>query len=328
MLDLFYSWQQVGLPVHLTLMTKPEKDPADYIMPLHINGLDGRMLYMPAPKGKTRNIMFVYGQHASLERQFGVMQVLNKYGSVTMPDLPGFGGMESFYKIGMKPTIDNLADYLAAFVKLRYKRKKVTILAMSLGFAITTRMLQRCPELVGKVNLLVSVVGFVHHEEFIFSRRNFLLMRYGASFFSNRIPAYVGEKLFLRPSVIRATYNSIKDANPKLKDANDEERKKRIDFEIHLWQINDIRTYMDVSVSMFRMDLLGTKIDMPVYHIGVDEDRYFDNHIVEQHMNIVFNKVTMIDTDFKGHGPTVIADAKSASAFIPPKLKRLLSHKP
>lgn len=179
--------------------TQP-KDPKDYIVPLLMNGLEGRMLHMPAPKGKNREILFVYGHHASLERQFGVMQVLNRYGSVTMPDLPGFGGMEPLYKIGLKPSIDNLADYLAAFVKMRYKRKKVTIIAMSLGFVITTRMLQRFPELTKKVNLLVSVVGFAHHDEFIFSKRNFFLMRYGASFFSNRLPAFIGKTIALRPS--------------------------------------------------------------------------------------------------------------------------------
>lgn len=304
------------------------KDPADYIAPLYMNGLYGRMLYMPAPKGKTRNILFVYGHHASLERQFGVMEVLNKYGSVTMPDLPGFGGMETFYKIGMKPSIDNLADYLAAFVKMRYKRKKVTIVAMSLGFAITTRMLQRCPELANKVNLLVSVVGFVNHEEFIFTRRNFLMLRYGASFFSNAIPAYIGKKLILRPSLIRATYKMVEHKHVKLIDADAEEKKRRIDFEINLWQINDVRTYMDTAVSMFKMDLLGERVDLPVYHIGVSEDRYFDNHIVEQHLNIVFNKVTMINTSFKNHGPTVIADAEAANMFIPPKLKKLLARQP
>lgn len=310
-------------------MKKTEvKNPADYIQPLLMNGLEGRMLHMPAPKGKTRNILFVYGHHASIERQFGVLEVLNKYGSVTLPDLPGFGGMTPFYKIGRKPSIDNLADYLAAFVKMHYKRKKVTIVAMSLGFAITTRMLQRCPELVDKVNLLVSVVGFVHYEEFVFKRRNFLFMRYGASFFSNRLPAFVGAKLALRPSLIRATYNLVGNANPKMKDADEAERKKRIDFEIHLWKINDIRTYMDTTVSMFKMDLLGERVNLPVYYIGVDDDRYFDKHVVEQHMNIVYNKVTVITTHFKEHGPTVIADAEAASAFIPDKLKRILAKQP
>ena len=302
-----------------------EKGPEDYIVPLLMNGLEGRMLHMPAPKGKNREMLFIYGHHASLERLFGFMEVLNRYGSVTIPDLPGFGGMEPFYKIGLKPSMDNLADYLAAFVKMRYKRKKVTIIAMSLGFAIVTRMLQRYPELAKKVTLLVSVVGFAHHEEFVFSRRNFLMLRYGASFFSNRLPAFVIKKLALRPSLIRATYALVADKNDKLKDADEAERKRRVDFEIKLWMINDIRTYMDTSVSMFTLNLVNERVNLPVYHVGVGEDRYFDNHVVEQHFAVIYDKVTVIQTSFKNHAPTVIADAKAAGDFIPAKIKRLLA---
>lgn len=307
---------------------KTPKTAADYIQPLLMNGLEGRMLHMPAPKGKTRNILFIYGMHASIERQFGVMQVLNRYGAVTLPDLPGFGGMEPLYKIGLKPSLDNLADYLAAFVKMRYKRKKVTIMAMSFGFTVVTRMLQRFPELTKKVDMLVSVVGFTHHDEFVFSRRNFFLLRYGASFFSNRIPAYLAQKFALRPGLIRLTYKLTGDNNSKFKGIDAVEYKRRIDFEIILWRINDIRTYMDVAVTMFTMNLVNERVDLPMYHIGVDEDRYFDNHVVEQHLNIIFNKVTIIKTVHKEHGPTVIADAKEAANFIPPQLKRLLARNP
>jgi pimeloyl-ACP methyl ester carboxylesterase len=328
------AWQGQLFRVHFEVMANKkqagsaQRNPEDFIVPLLMNGLEGRMLHMPAPRGKSREMLFVYGHHSSLERLFGLMEVLNKYGSVTMPDLPGFGGMEPFYKIGLKPSIDNLADYLAAFVKMRYKRKKVTIVAMSLGFAIVTRMLQRCPELTKKVNLLISVVGFVHHEEFVFSKRNFYMLRYGASFFSNRIPAFVGKKIALRPSLIRATYALVADKNAKLKDADAEERKKRIDFEIHLWQANDLRTYMDTSVSMFTLNLVNERVNLPVYHIGVAEDRYFDNHVVEQHLAVIYDKVTVVQTSFKNHAPTVIADADAASMFIPPKLKRILAQNP
>src|SRR5205085_11669969 len=98
---------------------KVTRNPVDYIVPLNINGLEGRVMHLPAPKTKKagqREILFVYGLHSSLERWWGLTQVLNRYGAVTMPDLPGFGGMDSFYTIGKKPTLDNMADYLAAFV--------------------------------------------------------------------------------------------------------------------------------------------------------------------------------------------------------------------
>lgn len=153
------------------------------------------MLAMPSPPKKKREILIIYGLHASLERMIGMAEDLNQYGGVTLPDLPGLGGMDSFYKIGEKPSLDNMADYLATFVKMRYRRKKVTIVGMSFGFVIVTRMLQKYPELRSKVNTVVSVVGFVHKDDFHFSRKKYLFFRYGASFFSNRLPALFMKKL-------------------------------------------------------------------------------------------------------------------------------------
>lgn len=292
-----------------------------------MNGLHGRMLRLPPPKGKTRDILFIYGMHASIERVFGLAEFLNKYGTITVPDLPGMGGMEPFYKIGIKPSIDNMADYLAAFIKLKYRRRKITIMAMSLGFPIVTRMLQRFPDIAKKVELLVSVVGFVHHEEFVFNRRNFLTFRYTASVLSNRLPAFMIKHLALRPSMIRATYNLAAEKNVKMRDATEQERNERIEFEINLWRINDIRTYMDNAVTMLTLDLCKQQVDLPVHHISVAEDRYFDNHIVEQHLGVVYSKVSVIKAHMKQHAPTVIADAKAASELVPPKLRRLLNTK-
>src|SRR5215218_498478 len=110
------------------------KNAADYIVPLNMNGLEGRMLHVPAPAGKNREILLLYGHHAMLERWWGLVENLSEFGSVTMPDLRGFGGMDSFNKIGRYPNIDAFADYLAAFIKLRYKRKRITIIGISFGF--------------------------------------------------------------------------------------------------------------------------------------------------------------------------------------------------
>jgi pimeloyl-ACP methyl ester carboxylesterase len=152
---------------------KQTKEPAaaDFIVPLNMNGLQGRMLRLPAAKSDNkRELLIVYGHHAKLERWWGLIQNFNEFGNVTMPDLPGFGGMDSFYKIGQKPSIDNLADYLASFIKLRYKRRRLTIVGISFGFVIATRMLQRYPELAKRVDMVISCVGFAHHDDFTFSK--------------------------------------------------------------------------------------------------------------------------------------------------------------
>src|ERR1700692_4298087 len=150
---------------------KSTNTPENFIAPLDMNGLRGRMLHIPNARHKDTEILFIYGQHSSLERWWGLLQYLNHFGAVTAPDLPGLGGMESFYKIDKQPTIDNFADYLASFMKMRYRRKKVIIIGLSFGFVVVTRMLQRYPELIKKVVLLVSLVGFSHADDFSFSRR-------------------------------------------------------------------------------------------------------------------------------------------------------------
>src|SRR5688572_14224669 len=110
-------------------MANKQRDPSDFIVPISIGGLEGRVLHLPADPEKIKNaadkaeLLFVYGHHSSLERWWGLLEVFNRYTAVTMPDLPGFGGMDSFYKVGQEPTLDAMADYLAAFMKWRYKRK-------------------------------------------------------------------------------------------------------------------------------------------------------------------------------------------------------------
>jgi pimeloyl-ACP methyl ester carboxylesterase len=233
--------------------------------------------------------------------------------------------MESFYKIKEKPTLDNLADYLAAFIKLRYKHKRITIVGMSFGFLVVTRMLQAYPELVDKVDLLVSLVGFAHKDDFKFKRRNYLLMRYGASVFSGYLLSQFIKYCILRGPFIRQVYAMQADKHVKLKGATAEEQKRRIDFEIVLWKINDIRTYMDTTVTMLTIDLCQSQVNSKLEHIEVKHDRYFNNRIVEQHLQVIFSDVDVIKTKFEQHAPTVVATAADAAPFVPAKLRRLLA---
>lgn len=303
---------------------KKALNPADYIEPLYMNGLHGRMLRLKPKPRKTKEILVVYGQHASLERTFAVAASLNKYGGVTVPDLPGFGGMQSFYKLKEKPTIDNLADYLASFVKLRYKNRRITIIGVSFGFAVTTRMLQRYPELAKKVDLLISAVGFVHKEDFVFKRPNYFVMRYGSKLFSHKLTSQVARHLFLRPSLIKATYSLSGKQNPKLNTKDRQERDARIAYEIHLWRTNDIRTYMFCTNTMLKLDLCNAQVDLPVHHVEVPGDRYFNNDIVEQHLGVIYIKVSTYISKLAAHMPTMTTD-EDADKIIPASLRKLLA---
>lgn len=311
-------------------MSKTKRNLEDYIQPLIMNGLHGRMLRLSAPKKSRREILLIYGHHASIERMFGLADYINEFGAVTLPDLPGFGGMDPFYKIGEKPTLDNLADYLAAFIKLRYKNRRVTIVAMSFGFVVVTRMLQRYPKLSTKVDLLISLVGFTTKEDFGMRKRFFYLMRFSASPFSRRLPAAFLQHVILQPYFIRFGYwlGERIGIERKLQDADREEREKRLAFEVHLWQCNDIRTYMDTTVTMFTLNLHGKHVDLPVHHIYVNSDRYFNVPLVEQHMRRIYTDFTGYSAKLKAHAPTVVATAADAAPFIPPKIRQLLRKKP
>lgn len=309
-------------------MVKAQKNvaPADeYIEPLVMNGLSGRMLQLPPEGKKKREILLIYGQHASIERMFTLAQELSRYGRVTLPDLPGFGGMESFYKIGEKPDLDTMADYLAAFVKLKYNRKRVSVIGISYGFNVVTRMLQRYPELTRKVDLVVSVVGFAHFEDFHFPPRQLRLFRTVTKVFSWRATAWFAQHVLLNGPLITATYRLVAGTHAKLKDADPAERDRRIKFEIILWRINDIRTYMYTINGMLHANLCAYPIKLPVHHVSVEGDQYFDNYKVEQHMRVIFSDFKDHSAVLGAHMPTIVADRKEIAPLIPASLRRVLS---
>jgi pimeloyl-ACP methyl ester carboxylesterase len=308
-------------------MPKASKKPADFIVSININGLEGRMLRMPAKQKGQRDILFVYGQHSSLERWFGLAQELNKQGSVTMPDLPGLGGMTSLYKINRSATIDNMAEYLATFVKLKFKNTKITIVAMSLGFVVATRMLQNHPELVKKVDILVSIVGFAHSSDLKFSSTRMFIYKNASRLFSRRLPARIFRYTALQPVALRAIYHRTHNAKEKFIEMSGDEFKRTMDMEIKLWHQNDIRTQFKNYLEMFNLDNTSIRVNLPVYHVAAKQDRYFNNVLVEEHMRRIFSDFKIFYSKASNHAPTVIATAKEAAPFMPPELRRELAKK-
>lgn len=294
-------------------------------MPLHMNHLSGRMLRMPPKAGKSREILLLYGHHASLERMFGIAENFNKYGGVTIPDLPGFGGMDSFYTIESEPTLDNFADYLASFVKLQYNRRQVTIVGTSFSFMIVTRMLQKYPQLIKRVDLLVSFAGFAHRDDFRFKPLPYWSLRTLAAVTARPIPARIFRYTVLNKWSITLGYKLVANSHTKMKGADKDMLKQRIAYEIELWHMNDVRTRMKTITQMLTADLCGKQIDLPLYHVSVPDDRYFNNKVVEQHMRIIFNDFQDMPCKIIGHMPTVVATAKEANPFIPLRLRKLLS---
>lgn len=308
-------------------MAKAAKGSAEHTLPLYMNGLSGRMLRLPSRDRNSRELLLVYGHHSSIERMIGLAEYLNKYCAVTMPDLPGFGGMQPFYKIGQKPTLDALADYLAAFVKLRYRGRRFSVAGLSFGFVVITRMLQKYPEIAKKVDLTISIAGFAHRDDFAYKKSRLLLFKFGTFLLSNRLAAAFIKYAVLRPLFIQTTYRSMANRNPKLKNASSQQLKDWIEFEITLWRINDPRTYMETGLSMLTLKPLPVHVDLAVHHVALKNDRYFNNIRVEQHLREIYTDCLVYDINLPVHAPSVLATARDAAPFIPPKLRNKLRQK-
>jgi pimeloyl-ACP methyl ester carboxylesterase len=305
-------------------MTKKEQNPSDYIQPLYINGLNGRMLRVPAPKHANREMLLVYGHHALLERWWGLVENLNDYGAVTMPDLPGFGGMDSFYTIGRAPTVDEYADYLAAFVKMHYRRKRVTIIGISFGFIVVTRMLQRYPQLTKRVDLVVSMVGFMHQTDFLFTPERRRQIHIAARVFSWPPVATFIRYGCLNSFVIKRLYVRTAAGKRRFLEMEPISFSSMMDFEVELWQRNDVRTHWRTTSDFVRLDNCKTQIDLPVWHVASRGDHYFNNDVVEQHMRIVFNDYHRGTMNSKAHTPSILGDKKDLAIMIPAGLRRVL----
>jgi len=310
-------------------VAKKTPQPIDYIIPLNINGLDGRMLHMPAPgPRRKREILVVYGHHALIERWWGLLQNFNECGAVTMPDLPGFGGMDAFHKIGKKPTIDNFADYLASFIKLRYKRRHITIAAISFGFVVVTRMLQRYPELTKQVDMVVSIVGFMHRDDFLFPPRRRQVFSALSRVFATRPIAYFIRYACLNGFVIKQIYVRTGPGKRRFLDMDPAEFDMMMDFEVILWQSNDVRTHWLTTSEFLKLDNCIKQVGLPVWHVASSHDHYFDNRVVVQHMRVVFSDYTHSEMKSKAHTPGVLGDKKELSIMVPPDLKRALAKNP
>lgn len=312
-------------------MKQDKQNVADFIVPLDMNGLQGRMLRAPAASpGRTNNreILLVYGHHALLERWWGLVENLQEYGTVTMADLPGFGGMESFRGVKQAPTIDNFADYLAAFIRLRYKRRRITIVGISFGFVVATRMLQKYPDLVKKVDLIISMVGFMHKDDFHFKPQNQKVMSAISRLFGTRPFAWFIRYACLNPFVLKTIYARMPAAKRRFVEMDPIEYKLMLDFEVRLWQSNDVATHWRTTSEFLKLDNCKQQIPLPVWHVASKNDHYFDNQIVEQHMRIVFSDYQLITFDSKAHTPSVLADKKGLSVMVPTALRKVLAARP
>ena len=290
----------------------PEKFPVKYSIPLYMNRLQGRMLFLPSKARPDQNILIVYDRFHSLEKIWPLAKAYAKYGNVAVTDLPGFGGMESFYKIHDKPSTDRLADYLAAFIKLRYKRKQVVIVGIGFGFVIVTRMLQRYPDLRSRTKCVVNIHGHTHHSDFKMGP-----IRKGLMSLGGRLGSTKSISFFIRLGSLQNAIN-IQNASP-------DTVKSILTNMPNTWLKQGLRTYYATIPERVGVNNTEKTLKIPLWNLQLTDQNDYDMHTHQQHLQVVYSEYHELDVNLSPSELHQI-DTKVATKLIPSHLKHMLDH--
>lgn len=298
------------------------------VQTINIGGLRGRMLQLPSSRGKHRNILLIYGLHSSIERMYTSALFLNRFGAVTMPDLPGFGGMDSFYKIGKEPSLDSYADFLYTFLKSQKLTSDITLVSMSFGSLISTRLFQKYPETTKYITDYVAVVGWGRPSDFALPWLvRGVLSPVLTRLFSTRVGAFIVSRLVFNPLSLRIMFALFRLFNPKYQHALSEQRKAAQAMELELWQNNDARTkfYTWNLIRNYDLTKNGPPIKLSIINMYTDTDQYFDRRRVEESLKLLY-------TDYRGsvvhtavHAPSVLGPPEEIDQMYSSEIKELLS---
>lgn len=292
-------------------------DPSRYLYQLNVNRLEGRMIRLDNKKVESE-ILFVGGLSANLEYWWGLIRALSDFGSISAPDLPGIGGMTSFYKIGKRPTIDNYADYLASYVKLRYGKRSLIIVGVGFGFVIATRMLAKYPQIARRVNLVVSLGGYADAEDFKLSSKVEKAHRFITYIASKRILSDVLKGTIYSEKMLRWQYGRrLGSKNIKSTAAS-----SLINSEVKRWQDSDLRTFGAIVGQLSSFTNCNSPIDVKTWHVFLSEKALIRNR-VEQHLRIIFNDLTLTSSH-KKNNYVLSQNKRTASYFLPSDLKQQL----
>jgi pimeloyl-ACP methyl ester carboxylesterase len=296
------------------------EEPADFIIPVNMNKLQGRILRYIKPKQPKKEILLVYGHHTSIERCWELVRAFGRYGAVTVPDFPGYGGMENLYKIYENPSIDNLADYLAAVFKLRYKQRRVIIVAIGFGFAITTRMLQKYPDIAKKIDLCVGINAFSHKDDIIISKSRLYWYKFATSLLRFRTTSALFRLIWVRSilpgkdneTILRSIHNFSFRGDSFFEPSN-------VDYK--LWVSNDMRTHAQTIKTMLSIDNCQDNVNLPVWNISFGDQTFLNENYVEQHLKVIFSEYHKLTTKFDLSLPFGSPNSHIGK-IIPPSLRK------
>jgi len=185
--------------------------------------------------------------------------------------------------------------------------------------------MQRYPELVKKVDLLVAMVGFMHKDDFVWSPRRRNFFRRATRVFAMPPVATFIRYAGLNKPVIHMFTKRLPNSKRRFIEVSAEEFDATVDFDVQIWQANDVRTHWYTTSQFLNVDNCSKSINLPVYHVTSSEEHYFNNEVVKQHMLVVFNEYHHYLAKSKAHTPSILGDKQDMRTMLPPGLRRILN---
>lgn len=292
------------------------------------HGLKGRYGHWPANSTSAkRTFVIVYGQHASIERTMSLVEALKEFGDVYIADNPGFGGMESSFKIGQYPDLELYAKHLVNFIDKHVTHgRQLTLFGISYGFQIISETLHRYPRLYPRVEDVVCFVGFVQPSDFRMPPSYRLPMVYLGA-----LPGktWLGSKLFqaiIRKKVVVLAYLLSKPIQVKFKRLKASEAKRYAGEQADLWVLNDHRTHGATAWDFVKKNnLTGHRIPLNILHLGIPNDHIIDNDRVRQALKVMYQHLDAYDLRMEYHAPIDVDTPAKVRELLPEVLMKYWS---
>ncbi len=290
----------------------PVSIPSKNIKKIHYSGLSGRIAHFPAEmKGAKKTFVIVAGQHSSHERMMAFIGFLAEYGEVYAIDMPGFGGMNSFRKIGKEVSLDNYAEYLYTVLKTQKLTKNISIFSVSIGGEFVTRMFQKYPDSQKWVDAMLGFVTFGAKKDFHLKP----LVKIPVSIIVRLVLNPVGRAflwlLFFNPLSLRVVLTVFSKFKKKMRSDDPDIKKKMVQMEYYHWRINDLYTWAKTIKIMFTKDLRKysrNMISVPLHNILTKDDQYVDAKEVNKTLRDLYENYSLHYLKLDVHMPSLMAD--------------------
>lgn len=306
------------------------KIPDSEISQLEIFGLKGRLLRLKSksPKHKQK-IVLLSGLHTRHERMYGVADFLSRYGEVYAPDLPGFGGMDSFFSVNRQASADDYAEYIKDFLEKYDLTSGVTIIPNSVASQFFIRMLHNYPETRTWFKKSVGLMAFADDNNFNIPwvKQTGIDILVGAG--RHKLGANLLSRTLLSKSFLEFVMKGLVLLRPKMKVGDKQRRREAIEMEVLLWTENDKRTHGVTAYDMFRRrcsDWFTEPMDMTFYNIATKKDQYFDHQKVTGSMRKIFSDYQDVWIKADLHSPSVIGTADDFAGIIPDEAIKILTN--